>query len=179
MRLTHHGQQELSRTMPTLTLRRDRSRGQSLVEFALVIPIFLLLMVSLFDLGRAVFAYNSVTNAAREGARFAAVNQSSALIIQHAIAQTQMAETQSPNVTVVFRSATPNADYRTNAVCTSLSLNCVAIVTYQTNFRPITPLIGNIIFSGGVTLQAQSIQAIEFVCPNANIAAAANCPKQP
>jgi Flp pilus assembly protein TadG len=160
--------------------RRDRrSRGQSLAEFALVIPIFLLLMVSLFDLGRAVFAYNSVTNAAREGARFAAVNQSSSLIIQHAIAQTQIAETQTPNVTVAFRAASPNADYRTNAVCSTLTLDCVAIVTYQTTFRPITPLVSNIIFSGGVTLQAQSVQQLEFICPNPNVALAANCPKQP
>ncbi len=158
---------------------RHRGRGQSLVEFALVIPIFLLIMVAIFDLGRAVFAYNSVTNAAREGARFAAVNQSSALIIQHAINQTQIAETAGPNVTVTFRSSTPNADYRTNAVCTTLDLDCVAVVTYQTTFRPITPLIANILFSGGVTLQAVSIQELEYVCPNATIANAANCPKQP
>lgn len=158
---------------------RNRSTGQSLAEFALVIPIFLLLMVTLFDLGRAVFAYNSVTNAAREGARFAAVNQNTALVIQHAIDQTQIAETQAPNVTVAYRASTPNADYRTNAVCTSLTLNCVAIVTYQTTFRPITPLVGNIIFPSGVTLQAQSVQQLEFICPNPNIAVAANCPKQP
>ena len=52
-----------------------RPRGQGLIEFALVIPIFLLLLVALFDLGRAVFAYNTLTNAAREGARMAIVNQ--------------------------------------------------------------------------------------------------------
>ena len=48
-------------------LRRDE-RGQALVEFALVLPIFILLLVAIFDLGRAVFAYNTLTNAAREGA---------------------------------------------------------------------------------------------------------------
>ena len=52
-----------------------RGHGQSLVEFALVLPVFILVLVSLFDLGRAVFVYNTLTNAAREGARLAIVNQ--------------------------------------------------------------------------------------------------------
>jgi hypothetical protein len=47
-------------------------RGQSLVEFALIIPIFLLLMVVIFDLGRAVYYYSAIHNAAREGARYGA-----------------------------------------------------------------------------------------------------------
>ena len=45
------------------------------MEFALVLPIFLLIVFGVFDLGRGVFAYNTVANAAREGARVAAVNQ--------------------------------------------------------------------------------------------------------
>jgi len=164
-----------------------RERGQGLVEFALVIPIFLLLLIAAFDLGRAVFAYNSVTNAAREGGRLAIVNQNTTLITQRAIAQTAIAETAAPNVTIQFRRTTPNADYRTNQECRAvpvantvpLSLDCVAVVTFQTTYRPITPLISNIVFGSGVTLQAQSIQQLEYVCPNAGIPLAANCPKQP
>ena len=45
------------------------SRGQSLVEFALVLPLFVLLLVGVFDLGRAFFAYIAISNAAREGTR--------------------------------------------------------------------------------------------------------------
>lgn len=46
--------------------------GQSLVEMALLLPILLLLMVGMLDLGRAFYAYITITNAAREGARYAA-----------------------------------------------------------------------------------------------------------
>jgi Flp pilus assembly protein TadG len=53
----------------------DRGRGQSLVEFALVIPIIILLVVGFVEIGRAVFAYNTVANAARQAVRVAAVNQ--------------------------------------------------------------------------------------------------------
>lgn len=162
-----------------MRIAHHRDHGQSLAEFALVIPVFLLLMVSIFDLGRAVFAYNSVTNAAREGARFAAVNQNGPMVIAHAVAQTQIAETATPNVGVTYRKMTPNADFRTNPVCTTLDLDCVAVVTYQTTFRPITPLIGNIVFASGVTLTAVAVQPVEYVCPNASITSPVNCPKQP
>ena len=52
-----------------------RSRGQALVELALALPVLLLIFMGLFDFGRAVFAYNSLSNAAREGARVAIVDQ--------------------------------------------------------------------------------------------------------
>ena len=44
-------------------------KGQSLVEFGLVLPLFVLLIVGVFDLGRAFFAYIAISNAAREGTR--------------------------------------------------------------------------------------------------------------
>ena len=50
-------------------------RGESLVEFALVLPILLILLLGILYFGRAVAAYNSVSNGARSGARVAIVNQ--------------------------------------------------------------------------------------------------------
>ena len=81
---------------------RQRGRGQALVEFALVIPLFLLLLISLFDLGRGVFAYNTLTNAAREGARMAIVNQDKATIVERAKDQTAIVELNDPSVSVGF-----------------------------------------------------------------------------
>jgi len=54
--------------------RRPRSAGQALVEFSLVIPLFLSLLMGIFDFGRVVWASNSLASAAREGARFAIVH---------------------------------------------------------------------------------------------------------
>jgi len=45
--------------------------GQSMVEFALILPLFVLFIVGIFDLGRAFFDFIAITNAAREGARVA------------------------------------------------------------------------------------------------------------
>ena len=48
--------------------RRRRTRGQSLVEFALVLPLMLVLMAAVLDLGRVFYATITMNNAAREGA---------------------------------------------------------------------------------------------------------------
>ena len=49
------------------------NRGQSLVEFVLLLPVLLILLAGLLDLGRLYFAYVAVTDAAAEGAAYAAL----------------------------------------------------------------------------------------------------------
>jgi len=46
-------------------------RSQALIEFALVSPILLLLLFGVIDIGRAIFYYDTLNHAAREGARVA------------------------------------------------------------------------------------------------------------
>ena len=53
---------------------RRRRRGQALVEFALALPVFLFLLVAVFDFGRGIYTYNGVSQAAREIARTTVVN---------------------------------------------------------------------------------------------------------
>ena len=57
-------------------LTRRRARGQALVEFALVIPIFGLVFFGTVDGARLVYSDNQLSQAAREGARVAAVEAS-------------------------------------------------------------------------------------------------------
>ena len=52
----------------------ELDRGQSLVEFALVLPIIILLMMGVFDMGRVVFINNSLSDGARHAARHATIN---------------------------------------------------------------------------------------------------------
>jgi Flp pilus assembly protein TadG len=62
-----------------LPLRRFRiscrSRGQTLVEFALVFPVFLLILFGIIDVGRYVYVANALNEASREGARYGSVDQ--------------------------------------------------------------------------------------------------------
>lgn len=55
---------------------RRRTKGQSLVEVALVLPILLLLLMLVVDAARAFDAYIVLTNAVREGARYATLEPS-------------------------------------------------------------------------------------------------------
>ncbi len=55
-------------------LNKRASRGQAMVEFALVAPIFMILLLGIVDLGRAIYGYNGASEAAREIARVASVH---------------------------------------------------------------------------------------------------------
>lgn len=65
----------------TAGIRRadHRSRGQALVEFALVAPIFFLLLFGIIEGGRFILYYEALASATRDGARFAIVNGSNSL----------------------------------------------------------------------------------------------------
>jgi len=54
--------------------RREKGeKGQALVEFALLVPIFLILLFAIVDFGMGFYSWITVTNSAREGARIGAV----------------------------------------------------------------------------------------------------------
>lgn len=57
--------------------RRARDRGASAVEFAIVLPLLLLVIAGIVDFGRALFTQVILTNAAREGVRAAIYTVSS------------------------------------------------------------------------------------------------------
>lgn len=54
----------------------ERERGQALIEFAVVLPVFMLLVFAVFDIGRAVYVNSVLSQAAREGARLGATEAS-------------------------------------------------------------------------------------------------------
>lgn len=61
---------------------RNQSRaggGQALVEFALVAPIFFLVLFAIIEAGRFMLYYEALNNATREGARYAIVNGANTL----------------------------------------------------------------------------------------------------
>ena len=55
--------------------RRPGRSGQALAEFALIAPIFFLVLFGIIDIGRYVYVTTAFNQAAREGARFGSVEQ--------------------------------------------------------------------------------------------------------
>ena len=48
----------------------QRSKSQGLVEFALILPLLLMIVYGLFEVGRAIFIYSTVISATREATRY-------------------------------------------------------------------------------------------------------------
>lgn len=63
--------------MPLRRSAHRDQRGTSLVEFALIAPLLLLLLVGVVDVARIVNAYVTVSHASREGAHWASLNPAS------------------------------------------------------------------------------------------------------
>jgi hypothetical protein len=142
-------------------MKTHRTRGQTLAEFALVLPVLLLIAIGLLDVGRIVFSYTAMTNAAREGARLASVNQTPADIELRVRNQTPIVN---PTTTVEFHRTEPNPDALDNADCSPLNAGCIAVVIVEADIDVITPLIGNLV--GPFNLTAEAQMPIDFVCPS-------------
>jgi Flp pilus assembly protein TadG len=145
--------------------RRSRSprsaAGQSLAEFALIFPILMILLVSIFDLGRLVFAYNDITNAAREGARVGIVDQTTATIRNEVINQATSLGLTAADVAITY----VKSDDPTQA-CADIpptKLECLVVVTVNYSWQAITPIIGNIV--GPITVTSVSKMPVERIYP--------------
>lgn len=103
--------------------------GAAAVEMALVLPLLLLLLFGIIDFGRALNAQITVTEAAREGARAAALGLDGRARVTSAAG----------TVTVDSLQITPCAG--------DLSADAVVRVTHA--FRPVTPVGSLMSFFGG------------------------------
>jgi Flp pilus assembly protein TadG len=77
--------------------------GVSTVEFALISPLFLLIMVGIIEMGRMMIEYSSIANAAREAARVGIIPSASATQIVSTARNMTISVGATPVVTVVAR----------------------------------------------------------------------------
>jgi ABC-type transport system involved in Fe-S cluster assembly fused permease/ATPase subunit len=133
-------------------------RGQALVEFALVLPLLILVMVGLFDLGRAVYADSTLSNAARAGSRVAIVNQNVSEIQAAAVTKAAALDLLPADVSVSFRSDPTDS----SSTCTPMRIGCVAFVTVSYQYHPAVPIEGLV---GPIVLTSTSSQRVERARP--------------
>lgn len=142
--------------------RATADRGQTLVEFALILPILILLLVGVFDLGRAVHSYNTISNAAREGMRLAIVDQNQAAIEDRAVKHAVSVGIDADDVTIRYLSpslAESGPCFKEEPITGTAGVGCVAEVKLTYQFNAATPLIGNLV--GPIQMEAQSRQPVE------------------
>lgn len=135
-----------------------RSRGQSLVEFALVIPIFLLILFGMIDIGRLVYINNSLSEGAREAARWGSVQLRSRDDAGRKSVETyatgSMAAVPDPTAKVTCQDGVDLSD---ETVCGSGDILVVEVSSPVTMF---TPIIAQIV--GSRTYTATSRVAVSY-----------------
>ena len=164
-------------------LRHGRAHdgdGQALVEFALVFPVMVLLLFGILDLGRAIYAYNTISNAAREGARVAAVNQVATPPSDTACVEDMPVEDPTDphwSIQACAASSAVSLGLPLSAVTVSyspppsteiscsptLDVGCIASVTVTYRWTAMTPVIGNLV--GPINMSSTSQIPIERVFP--------------
>ena len=116
---------------------RNGERGQAMVETAIAIPLLLMLMVGIFEVGRAYETWQVLTNAAREGARMS-VTPSGTSADTTALIRQYMADGQLTNsataAVVVNRAASINVNG------TPISASAVT-VDYPFEFIMLQPVV--------------------------------------
>lgn len=151
------------------------------MEFALALPVIVLLITGAVDMGRAVFAYNTLANAARHGARVAAVNQLDPPATVTACNEDMPIEditephwsaracTAWSSLTMNVRPSDVTVEYSDppdDALldCSgALHPNCIVTVSVSATWRPITPVISSLV--GPISLSATSSMPLERVFP--------------
>jgi PKD repeat protein len=144
-----------------------RSKGQSMVEFALIVPIFLFLLLIAIDFGRTFFSYIEVNNAAREGAAYAAGNPTALVgansITSHALQETNVQQQGGENpITVTAACADPSGNPLVGGcaaapggggIGNSITVNVAEPFTF------VTPVIGGF-FNNSFTISASASAAV-------------------
>lgn len=126
--------------------RLKNQKGQALVEFALILPILLILVMAILQFGMMLNSYLTIENASREGARAGIVGSSDVEIKQLIISTSPRLNPQ--NLTV---SITPDETVRKSG--DTLTVN----VSY--NYEPIVPIISSLL--NNVVLNGQTSMRVE------------------
>lgn len=139
-----------------LSFRRPEQRGQGLVEFALILPLLLLIIAGVIEFGRMLAIYNGVSNAAREAARYGSVvgdpgNGASYFFLDCA-GMRSAAKASSPlvtlndgDITIKYDHGNSSTEFGTCTQGTQPSPNITngdrVVITVTTTYSPILPLL--------------------------------------
>ena len=126
-----------------------REKGQSLLEFALILPVLLIVLAGVLDLGRIYYSYVAITDAAAEGATYAAMYPQ----VSDRDEVFQRAQEASRGLVQIDNSMV-------EVDCPSVASGAPVTVTVSYSFTVATPLINVIVPNGVLELRAVAREAI-------------------
>jgi hypothetical protein len=127
---------------------KDQSaRGQGLVEFAILLPVLMLVVLGGIDFGRVMFSWIQITNASREAAAYAAFNPNDTGGITLRANQETNVQDQRGEGALTVTVTCARADNGTSVPCNSAfvsGLGSTITVTVQEPFTFFTPMINGL-----------------------------------
>jgi Flp pilus assembly protein TadG len=134
------------------------ARGQALTEFALVVPMLLLMIVGIMEFGRAWAMSQVVTDAARQGARMAALlNDSSAG--QDSVRRVVIRALQAGNINATNQMVAIDNGWKAG---TNTPVGVTVSVPYDFGvFRPVMQLAAQSFNDGTITLRSRAVMRNE------------------
>lgn len=161
---THHGRgshhrraARVRRLLPrSLHGRSGADRGAAAVEFALLLPLMLLIVLGIIDFGRMLNAQQTLTNAAREGSRLVAFGQ------QDVVGRTQAAATGLSPVNVSIQKSCPvGASGSTGGMAGDGSVQTSYTFQFSPGLGYLVGFFGGNGLSGQTTLSAVGVMPCE------------------
>ena len=147
---------------PRRRTRRVNTRAQAVVEFAIILPVFLLFLLMAIDFGRLFFTYVQVSNAAREAANYGAVQPTDTAGMQARAVQEKNTQTQGEGALEPIAAAcrTPaGASITCAAAAGGTGAGNILTVTVTQRFSFLTPLITQF-FGGALPVSADASTAV-------------------
>jgi len=149
--------------------RRTWTAGQSLAEFALVLPVLLVVVLFALDLGRLFYSYVTIHNAARVAANYAGAHPFEAFASgsDYALRVGDEGLTNLDSFCSLPSPAVPKPTFTDSIVdanATPKDLGDRATVTISCNFRLLTPVIGSIV-GDDLDLHATAVFTIRHGTP--------------
>jgi Flp pilus assembly protein TadG len=157
--------------------RGPKTRAQALVEFALIVPVFLFIVVVAIDFGRLFFSYVQINNAAREGAAFGASAPTNSAGIDQSVQAESNAQGQAGEGAITITSSC--ADSLGNPIaCTAATGGAgpgnTITVSVGRPFSFFTPII-NGVFSGGLRITASATATVLGYAPGTGASQPPGC----
>jgi Flp pilus assembly protein TadG len=131
--------------------RRRNERGASAVEFALVLPIMLMLVLGIIDFGLMIHEKTMLANAAREGARNGAISRNEA-VIRQTVAGSLVGPAQT-QATVTVTCVKANGTACAGSFDTQVEPGGKVVVTVEDTYEWITPISRLVGLGTGVDLE--------------------------
>jgi PKD repeat protein len=155
------------RALPTIRFRRnrDKTRGQSLVEFALILPLFLVFVAAALDLGRVFYANITLNNAAREGAFQAA--KTPTLYVENAACDQAtnriVCRIQNESNGSMVAIAPTDIDVSCSVAGCAKAAGSTVKVDVRGQFQLVTPLLSFVFGGQSLNLSSSAIAQIEYL----------------